>query len=69
MVDDSKTNGFLAEPAQPGAFRVCMTCRSWFALKLVSKREDELQGSIATYRCKKCDATFDFAKDHPPDAI
>ena len=69
MADNSTTDGILAEPLQPGAFRVCMKCRKWYALKLVSEREDELQGTIKTYRCKKCDATFDFAKHHPPDAI
>ena len=69
MADHSTTDGILAEPLQPGAFRVCMQCRAWFALKLIAERNDKLQGTIKTYRCKKCDTTFDFAERHPPYAI
>ena len=69
MADDSKTDGILAKPLQPGAFRICMTCRAWFALKLVAQRDDECQGSITSYRCKKCGASFDFADHHPPAAV
>ena len=69
MADESNTDGILAEPLQPGAFRVCMSCRAWSALVLIAKRDDELQGSIATYRCKKCNETFDYAEHHPPGAI
>jgi hypothetical protein len=69
MADKSNTIGILAKPVQPGAFRVCLECRSWFALIQVAKRDDELQGSITTYRCKQCGATFDFADRHPPEAV
>ena len=69
MASKPRTDQILAKPMQPGMFRVCVKCRSWFALVLISERDDELQGSIATYRCRKCNATFDFAERHPPDAI
>lgn len=59
----------LNAPLQPGRLRDCPACRKIFALKFVSKRDSEQQGEISTYRCKKCDQTFDFAACHPPDAV
>ena len=69
MADKSNTIGILARPMQPGTFRVCPECRSWFALIQVAEHDDDLKGAITTYRCKKCNATFDFADRHPRDAI
>jgi DNA-directed RNA polymerase subunit RPC12/RpoP len=68
----NKTNAIgriLAKPMQPGTFRKCLECRAWFALIKVAKRDDKLQGSVTTYRCKKCGATIHFADIHPTDAV
>lgn len=69
MVNAPGAHEILAAPLQPGVFRVCIKCRSWFALVLISRCDDELKGSVATYRCRKCNATFVFAQRHPPGAI
>ena len=69
MVKHSVPNRVLPRPAQPGLFRVCLKCRAWFALQLIPELEDKVQGSITTYRCKACDATFVFSEHHPNGAI
>lgn len=59
----------LNEPLQPGILRDCPECRKLFALEFVSKRESDQQGTIRTYRCKKCGSELSFAEHHPPNAI
>lgn len=66
---DDECSGILPEPLQVGRCRICTECRGWFALVFVSERSSELQGSIATYRCRKCEAVVEFAEHHPPDAV
>ncbi len=71
MKDESMdaSNGILREPLQVGRCRICLKCRSWFALVFVSERSSETQGSIRTYRCRKCEAVVEFTEHHPPGAV
>jgi hypothetical protein len=59
----------LPEPPGPPAFRVCPTCRRWFALQLERKKPDEIAGKLKTYRCKYCGAEVTYAASHPPHAV
>lgn len=65
----SDSSGLLAQPMQPGTFRICPECGAWFALQLLESRPDRIQGRIRTYRCCKCSVEVEFAECHPPDAI
>ena len=55
----------LAQPLQPGLFKICPQCRKWFALKLVAAKPDPDFLALREYHCKYCGGETLFAARLP----
>ena len=62
-------HGFLSEPMQVGAFRICNECGKWFAFEVVRVEADATYGEIKHCRCKKCGSEISFAARHPHHTV
>ena len=55
----------LPTPLGPALSRTCDTCQRRWALRLQKSRRDNLVEKVYVYRCKFCEAEFEYAKRLP----
>ena len=49
----------------PGVFRICPSCRNWFALRLDRVVPHPVFQEVRTYRCKVCGKSREFIESRP----
>jgi hypothetical protein len=62
--------GILPPPVNPlPLFRICPSCKRWFAMRIVRPALDQEQAGTVLLRCKHCGKEATFSEPRPPECL